>query len=426
MGRAKKDRLRGRTTRYLPWGFRHKLQGFGHGNASLAVSLGVLLAGMLLSANANAGMTYKIDDVRSFSAGVGLRGSFSAVEDGAPSGDSWSNDVNLDNARIYLSGTILPWLKAELNTECVFCGNQDLQKFSVLDAIVKFELSPYFNIWAGRLLVPSERVEMDGPYYGNVYENYKTPFYPSDFSVDFGAGGAGVYARDHGVNIWGNAGKLKYVFGVFNGLQGGANADDNPLLATRIAYQFLDIEDNPAYYTSSSYYGGANVLTLAFALQYQEDGAGTSANPGDFLGWSVDLLFEKPLGDAGVFTFEGEFKQFDADYSSAAFSNADTSDNKFLMFDGDAYTGTVLYLLPNATGPGKLQPYVRYTNIDPSNSSTREEFEGGLNYIISGHNAKVSLFYQYGDLATKSIVNFAPGVDGDQVSAIKLAVQLQI
>jgi hypothetical protein len=370
-------------------------------------------------------MTYKIDEVRSFSAGVGIRGSFSAVEDAAPSNDDWSNDFNLDNARIYLSGTILDWLKVELNTECTFCGS-DIQDFVVLDAIAKFELSPYFNIWAGRLLVPSERVEMDGPYYGNVYENYKTPFYPSDFSVDFGTGGAGVYARDHGVNIWGNAGKLKYVFGVFNGLQGGANADDNLLWATRIAYQFLDIEDNPAYYTSSTYYGAANVLTLGFALQYQENGAGSSANPGDFLGWSVDLLFEKPLGNAGVFTFEGEYKDFDSDYSTAAFSDTDTSPDKFLMFDGNAYTGTALYLLPNATGPGKLQPYLRYTNIDPDDSTTREEFEGGLNYIISGHNAKVSLFYQYGDLATKSLVNFAPGVDEDYVSAIKLGVQLQI
>jgi hypothetical protein len=378
--------------------------------------------GILWGTSASAGMTYKIDEVRSFSVGVGLRSSFSMVEEAAPSGDDWSNDFNVDNARIYLSGTILPWLKVELNTECVFCGNDALQDYDLLDAIVKFELSPYFNIWAGRLLVPSERVEMDGPYYGNVYENYKTPFYPSDHSVNFGDGGAGVYARDHGLNIWGNAGKLKYVFGVFNGLQGGPNDTDNLLWATRIAYQFFDIEDNPAYYTSSTYYGSANVLTLGFALQYQENGAGSSNNPGDFMGWSVDLLFEKPLENAGVVTFEGEYKNFDADYPSAAFGDADN----FGLFDGDAYTGTALYLLPEATGPGKLQPYLRYTYIDPSDSSSRKEYEAGLNYIISGHNAKVSLFYQYGDLATKSIVNFAPGVDGDEVSAVKLAVQLQI
>ena len=424
MGRVEMNRVRGRATRCAR-------RTFGDESASLvciatrnvgrAVSLIVLVAALLWAPSANAGMTYKIDDVRSFSAGIGLRGSFSATEDGAPNNDDWSNDFNLDNARIYLGGTILPWLKAELNTECAFCGG-DNQKFVVLDAILKFELNPYFNIWAGRLLVPSERVEMDGPYYGNVYENYKTPFYPSDFSGGFGTGGAGLYARDHGVNIWGNVGKLKYVFGAFNGLQGNANDADHPLWATRIAYQFLDVEDNPAYYTSSSYYGAAHVLTLGLAVQYQNDGAGSSAHPGDFLGMSLDLLFEQPLGGAGVFTFEGEVKRFETNYSIAAFNDNDN----FGMFEGNAYTGTALYLLPTATGPGKLQPYVRYTNIDPSASSSRDEFEAGCNYIISGHNAKVSLFYQYGDIATRGIVDFSPGVTGKKVSAVKLGVQLQI
>ena len=425
MGRVDVNRVRGRASRCPKRKLRVEsdtILRIAAGNVGRSVSLIVLLAALLWSPNASAGMTYKIDEVRSFSAGVGLRGSFSAVEDGAPNHDDWSNNFNVDNARIYLNGTILPWLKVEVNTECAFCGSGN-QDFVLLDAIAKFEVSPYFNIWAGRLLVPSERVEMDGPYYGNVYENYKTPFYPSDFSIDFGTGGAGVYGRDHGVNIWGNAGKLKYVFGAFNGLQGNANTGDNLLWATRIAYQFLDVEDNPAYYTSSTYYGAAHVLTLGFAVQYQNDGAGSSAHPGDFLGMSLDLLFEQPLGGAGVFTFEGEVKRFETNYSLAAFNDGDN----FGMFEGNAYTGTALYLLPNATGPGKLQPYVRYTNIDPSASNSRDELEAGCNYIISGHNAKVSLFYQYGNIATRGIVDFTPGgVPGDKGSAIKVGVQLQI
>ena len=39
---------------------------------------------------------------------------------------------------------------------------------------------------------------------------------------------------------------------------------------------------------------------------------------------------------------------------------------------------------------------------------------------------RVSLFYQYGDILSEGIVNFAPGVNGDDLSAIKLAFQLQI
>jgi len=37
----------------------------------------------------------------------------------------------------------------------------------------------------------------------------------------------------------------------------------------------------------------------------------------------------------------------------------------------------------------------------------------------------VALFYQYGDIATKGL-NYAPGAAGSKVSAIKLAIQLQI
>ncbi len=388
-----------------------------------AVVLGMVAAAMAWSSSAYAGATIQFGDNRSLSVGIGMRASFDAQEDGAGSrGTKWSKDFNLDNARIYLSGQLYKWLKAELNTECVFCGNSSLQEFVVLDAIAKIEPSPYFNIWGGRVLVPADRVEMDGPFYGNVYENFKTPFYPADFSVKFGSGGAGVYDRDHGVNIWGNAGGLKYVFGVFNGLRGGTNPDHNPLFATRIAYQFLDVEDNPAYYTSSTYYGGANVLTLGFALQYQEDGAGSALHKGKFLGLSVDGLYEQPLAGAGTITAEGEFKHFDSGYDKAAFSDADN----FGMFDGDAFTGTALYMLPNEVGVGKLQPYARFTQINPEDSSDRNEFEFGINYIMAGHNAKVALFFQHGDLATKSIVNFAPGVSGDKVSALKLGIQLQI
>jgi len=246
-----------------------------------ALLAALLLVGALLPRSALAGATLKIGDTGSLTAGIGLRASFAAQEDNAGvNGDKWSKGFNLDNARIYLSGQLNQYLKAELNTECAFCGNGDLQEFVVLDAIAKIELSPYFNIWGGRLLVPSDRAEMDGPFYANVYEGFKTPFYPSDFSVKFGSGGAGVYGRDHGVNVWGNAGpdsRFKYVFGIFNGLRGISNPDTNLLYAFRLAYQFLGVEDNPAYYTSSTYYGGGgDILTLGYALQYQSDGAGTA------------------------------------------------------------------------------------------------------------------------------------------------------
>ncbi len=389
----------------------------------------LLATGLLVGANAAyAGGKIAIDDTKWISIGAAARASFAAVEDRAPSGSSWSTDFNADSARIYINGQGTDQIKFELNTECVFCGNSALEEFVVLDAIAKFELSPELNIWAGRLLVPAERQELNGPYYSTTYDAYKTPFYSSDFSFDYGTGGAGVYARDHGVNLWGATGPggaLQYVFGVFNGLQSGAgvgpNQDDNMLFAGRVAYNFLSVEKNPGYYTSGTYYGGGDIFTVGVAFQYQEQGAGSFANPGDFRGLSVDVLYEKVLENKGVVTLNGEYKNFDADYATAAFADAGC----FCMFDGNSYSGTALYLFPDKVAIGKFQPYVRYSAVEPSDSAEREEIEAGMNYIIDGHNARVSLFYQNGDIATKGL-NYAPTATGDYLSAVKLAVQIQI
>lgn len=394
------------------------------------LGLALLMAEVCLVAEVRAGGKISIDETKWVSLGAGGRFSFGTHEDGSPDGDNWSTDFNVDNTRIYLGGQIHKYLKLEVNTECVFCGDADLREFALLDAIAKIELNQYFNVWGGRLLVPAERQEMNGPFYSSTYDAYKTPFFPADFSVSFGAGGAGVYDRDHGVNFWGSAigeGHLQYVFGVFAGLQSstdnGPNQDDNPLLATRIAYNFLSVEKNPGYYTSGTYYGsGGDILTLGMALQYQEDGSGSYLNPGNFFGLATDLLFEKPFTDVGVLTFNGEYKYFDSDYDEEAFTDGS---GVFPMFDGNAFSIVGLWMFDQEVGIGKFQPYARYTGVYPDDSSDRDELEFGLNYVVDGHNARMSLFYQYGDIATKGL-NYAPGADGDNISAIKLAIQLQI
>ena len=397
-----------------------------------------LLLGVIIAGNAHAGATFKIDDTKWFSIGVGLRTSFSAVEDTAgTSSDKWSTDFDLNNIRLYTSGQIHKYIKFEFNTECSDCS--DGGDIIVLDAIGKFEINDVFNVWVGRQLVPADRAELDGPFYHNTFEFNKTPFYPSDF----GSFDAGKFGRDDGINVWGalTADKrLTYVVGIFDGLDGGANADDNLLYAGRISYNFLNVEENPGYYTSSTYYGKAgDIFTVAIAGQYQEDGAGTAGaaaappglpaalprNPADFSGFSVDALFEKVLGNDGVVTVETEYKHFDLDGITAATLGAPAAGGCFCLFEGNAYTGTALYLFPEKVWIGQFQPYVRYTKNEPDHSGNREETEAGVNYVIDGHNARISLFYQYGDIATKGR-SYGPTVSGEHVHAIKMGFQLQI
>ncbi|CAI8915154.1 hypothetical protein [Methylocaldum szegediense] len=372
------------------------------------------------------GATFKIDDTKWVSIGVGLRTSFTATEEAANAG-KWSNDFNLDNIRLYLNGQIHEYFKFEFNTDCQTCG--DGGEMRILDAIGKFEFHPMFNIWMGRMLVPAERREMNGPFFSAVYNIFGagTPFEPADFNTTIRSDGtsAGSFGRDDGATIWGSFfdGRLQYAVGFFRGLRNGANADDNLLYAQRFAYNFLDVEKNPGYYTSGTYYGkGGDILTVGVSNQYQEDGAGTRNDPGNFRGTAVDLLFEKPLGNMGVVTINGEYKN----YGIKGYSMASRlAGGGFAMFEGDAYDVSAMYLFPQKVWIGQFQPYVRYVNVDPIKSASREVYEAGINYIIDGHNAKIMLMYEYGDLLTKGL-DYRSTASGDHVSSIKLGLQLQI
>lgn len=366
----------------------------------------------------NAGATFKIDDTKWVSVGAGLRTSFTATDDAAGNANQkWSTDFTLDNIRLYLNAQIHEYIKLEFNTECGDCSNGG--DVIVLDAIGKFEINDHFNFWVGRMLVPFDRAELNGPFYHSTYDFNKTPFEPADQ----GSFDSGKFGRDDGVTLWGAITpdkKMTYAVGIFDGATGGSNVDSNLLYAGRVGYNFLNVESNPGYYTSSTYYGGAgDIFTLSFAGQYQEDGAGSKANPADFYAFTVDLLSETVLSNDAVVTIEGEFKHFGLD------GLVPTDGGDLDLFEGDAYTGTALYLIPQVVGIGKFQPYLRYTNNDPKNSSNRKEYAAGLNYIIDSHNARISLMYQYGDIATKGR-DYTPGVQGDETSTLKLGFQLQI
>jgi hypothetical protein len=390
------------------------------------------------------------------SIGMGVRTSLNALEHGSANGGSWSNTFNVDNARIYINGKIHKYVGFEFNTECFSCNgpqgasaqiSTDNANIGLLDAIGKFEFNQYVNLWVGRLLVTGARDELNGPFYAAMYESFKTPFNSADFRGTFGNGGAGKYGRDNGATFWGQVdpgfGHLQYSVGVYTGLQscggcaavgaapggpGGPNQQNSVLWAGRITYNLLNPEKNPGYYTSNTYYGTAgDILAIAVGMNHQQNGAGSFAAPSDLTVFVSDLLFEKPLAnDGGVLTVTGEFKQHFANYNqNVAFAaNAVIPGECFCIFDGQSYQGAALFLIPNEIGIGRFQPYARYTSVQPNHSAQRNETEGGVNYIISGHNARISFFSQYGNLASLGS-NYAPTATGDNNYAVKLALQIQ-
>ncbi|MFN4329190.1 MAG: porin [Limnobacter sp.] len=352
----------------------------------------LLVSGLLLGAplTSHAGATVSFGEDKSITVGLGLRASFTSTEDGAPNGTSRSKDFNIDSTRLFFSGQLSKTLKGTLNFD-----RDSTDTIKVLDAYGQFEPSPYYNLWVGRHLSPGDRANMDGPYYLN------TATYPGLVS-NFPAKFAG---RDDGATFFGRAmdGHLNYAVGAFDGrnkasnLPAGlaattSNQSDSLLYATRVAYHFWDVEPAPAYLTASTYYGAADILTVAVSYQTQKNGVGTNLIKDDYTAMSADVLMEKRL-KAGVLTLEG------ATYSyafSQAAANVDVTKAATGIVAGDAYLLGAAFLFPEKVGIGKIQPFVRYQKFeaDPGVAVlVTKQSDIGSHYVIDGFNARLGLTY---------------------------------
>jgi hypothetical protein len=387
--------------------------------------------------SAYAGGMIKADDDKFISIGMGIRNSFNSQENASPNGQEYTNQFVINNARIYINGGIHKYIKFAFNTECFNCGIGSGQNafggssgIGLLDAIGQFEFNEQVNFWVGRTLVPTERGELNGPFYHAVFDGFRTPFNQADFSGNIGAGGAGIYGRDNGAVFFGKVHPggthLQYVASVFTGLQGAVNPGATLKYAGRLTLNLLNDESNPGYYTSGTYYGTAgDILAIAIAGEHQKDGTGTSLNRSDFTSFVSDILFEKVMpNNAGVFTANAEVKRMWGQDLSAMLDGSSGA-NAFRMFTGTSWTAYALYLLPQEVGIGKFQPYGRYTDLQPLHGSNhRTEWELGLNYVIAGHNARISTYWRYGDIAT-NFLNYAPTASGQKVDSFHIALQLQ-
>lgn len=329
---------------------------------------------------AHAGATISMGDDRSVSVGFGMRASYASTENGAPDGSSRSNDFNLDSARIFLGAALTKNIKGMLNTEW------DGEQIRVLDAAAMFSVSPELNVWAGRLLSPSDRANMAGPYYslGGGYW--------AGVASRYGYNGGIFRGRDDGVVVWGNAmdGKLGYSFGAFEGHTFGigsltqsqaraahVDAGDSLMYAGRLQLDLWDPE--PGYYGTGNYLGDKDILAFGVAARTQKDGVLTAARSGDYLGYNVDFLLEKKLpgGAVGV---------------EAAWYRYDTG-NVVRSEQGDAWSTGLSWVFGQAIGVGKLQPYVRLQKFAADTGVDQRQDDVGVNYIISGYNAQVGAVY---------------------------------
>ncbi len=300
------------------------------------------------------------------------------------------NDVSQDaEVDVLLSGQIHKYVGWQADFVGYLSGG-GADTASVLDLIGKLELHNAFNLWVGRMLVPSDRSNFSGPWFMAPW-NYPG-FYPG---LGAPAGPRqGAFGRNDGATVWGDfgGGVLKYYLGAFDLRQ----RSESPLYTARINLSLLNPE--PGYYHSSTYYG-MDILAIGVGAQYKKNGSvapppmegAMAIAPANYSGYNVDLLFEKKLGSAGVFDVEGAYYVFDG-------ANE--------VLDSHFYA-LASYLIPANLGFGQIQPLVRYQGASPKGGGDMwrlVDFQVG--YVISQYAARLAFGYQtgkVGELETNSV-----------------------
>jgi hypothetical protein len=316
--------------------------------------------------------------------GAGLQTSFAHTQ---PHGGDSSDQLLVNSVRLYVNGAAANNIKFMFNTEYDGVTN----KIGVLDAVGRIELSPKFNIWAGRFLPPSDRANLYGPYYAahwNVYTDGIQDGYPFIFN-----------GRDNGVAYWGDFGKLKVSGGGFDG--GSATGNKNVIGAARVQLDLWDPEKG--YYLNGTYYGGKNLLAIGAAVQAQKGlVSGQPVNKAT----SADFLLERKLPDGSVVTFESEFANYD---------RLGGYDPRYSS-DKGAYA-LASYMFPKPVGPGKFEILGKYAKARFSRGAAKANVpfdqktsEFNFNYVIKDFNARIMSFYQKTNFSTVNTNTWRIGV----------------
>ncbi len=329
------------------------------------------------SMGAQASTTFQLGEDVSLTPGYAMRYSYTNREDSTANGGH-STDFHLDSGRFMLGASFGKMLKATLSTERVGGRNH------FLDAFAQFEFMPEFNIWAGRLVSPSDRANMAGPYY-----SMGGGYWPGVASR-YGWSGGRFVARDDGGVVWGTVadGRLGYSLGAFVGRtfgigsltkegakKVGVQTSDSLMYAGRLQYDFWDRA--PGYYNIANWLGAKDILSVGAAFRYQDKGVLTTHGTGDYAGYNLDFLMEKRIKGSGTVAWEAAWYDYD-------------TDNVVRSEQGEAYSTGLSFIFEHKLGWGRFQPFVHWQKFEADTQVNTRQYDLGVNYVIDGYNAQLS------------------------------------
>ena len=264
-------------------------------------------------------------------------------------------EFELESIRLYFNGQLLPGLTFELNLD----KHYSEESARLIDGLVKLRINQALNLKLGRFIPPSDRSNLSGPYFLGFWHFPMVQRYPN-----LAAG------RDEGIAAWGQTGGGEFTWQA--GLFDGFHESNKPLFTSRLAYNFLDPE--PGYYTSSTYYGSKDILALGAVFMKQK----MPDDRLDFTAGNVDLLFEKKMPGNHALTLESAWYDYE-------------SESDLLQPQGDGLMVLAAWLFPPAYRSGRFRFAARNQHFDDPKYGEEEHLAFALDYILRGHDARISL-----------------------------------
>jgi len=123
---------------------------------------GIAAAATTLAANAHAGETWKFGDETSLTVGAGIRFIYRDVDG--------EDDADVESVRLYTSGQLTKIIGFTFNADVGRDAQGDIDSLRAYDAIARFEFNDYFNVWAGRMVMPLDRANLAGQYYMGIWD----------------------------------------------------------------------------------------------------------------------------------------------------------------------------------------------------------------------------------------------------------------
>ena len=111
------------------------------------------------------------------------------------------NDFGFDEvyAEARFSGRLTPLFAWQFNLNASYDPLGGAGAAGIMDAIVKFEPMKEFHLWAGRMLVPSDRSNFSGPWFMSPWK-----YTGADMPIPFVGPRTKAFGRDNGVTAWGD------------------------------------------------------------------------------------------------------------------------------------------------------------------------------------------------------------------------------